>query len=77
MWPMTNDEMTRFLLRLFMAGVLAAEAAELAELEPFRRLLFVLRRAVVPPLTLQARERDYISHNRPVGVDLPAPDGGT
>jgi hypothetical protein len=42
----------------------AAEATELAHLEPFRRLLLVLRRAVIAPLTLGAGERDDVSHNQ-------------
>jgi hypothetical protein len=50
------------LLGLFMPCVLPAEAAELAELEPLRRFLLVLRRAVVAPLTFEARERDNVSH---------------
>jgi hypothetical protein len=49
-------------LRLFMRCMFAAEAAELAELEPLGRLLFVLRRAVVAPLALGAGERDDVSH---------------
>jgi len=51
------------LLRLPMPGVFTAEAAELAQLEPFARLLLVLRRAVVAPLTLGARQGDDVSHN--------------
>jgi hypothetical protein len=50
------------LLGLFMSRVLATEAAVLAELEPLRRLLLVLRRAVVAPFALEARERDDVSH---------------
>jgi hypothetical protein len=46
-----------------MSRVLPAEPAELAHLEPFSRLLLVLRRAVVAPLTFEARERDDVSHN--------------
>jgi hypothetical protein len=42
--------------------MLPAEPAELAHLEPFSRLLLVLRRAVVAPLTFEARERDDVSH---------------
>ena len=45
-----------------MRRVLAAEAAELAELQPLGRLLLVLRRAVVTPLTLSARQRNDVSH---------------
>jgi hypothetical protein len=39
-----------------------AEAAELAEFQPVRRLLPVLRRAVIAPLALGARERHDVSH---------------
>jgi hypothetical protein len=39
-----------------------AEPAELAHLEPLGGLLLVLRRAVIAPLTLEARERDDVSH---------------
>src|SRR5690349_5100536 len=42
--------------------MLAAEAAVLAELDPLRRLLLVLRRAVVPTLALAAREMNDVSH---------------
>ena len=52
----------RLLLRLLVRRVLPAEAAELAHLEPLGRLLLVLRRAVVAPLTLGARQRDDVSH---------------
>ena len=45
-----------------MPRVLPAEAAVLAELEPLRRLLLVLRRRVVAPFALQARQRDVVSH---------------
>jgi hypothetical protein len=40
-----------------------AEPAELAHLEPLGRLLLVLRRAVVTPLTFGAGERDDVSHD--------------
>jgi hypothetical protein len=40
-----------------------AEATELAHLQPLGRLLLVLGRAVVAPLTLDAGERDDVSHN--------------
>jgi hypothetical protein len=43
--------------------VFPTEAAELRELEPLGRLLLVLRRAVVAPLTFGAGERDDVSHN--------------
>jgi len=65
-WP------TRLLL-LLMRLVLPAERAVLLHLEPFRRLLLVLRRAVVAALTLAARHLDDVSHcktsraNRPTG----------
>src|SRR3982751_3336086 len=47
-----------------MRRMFAAEAAEFAELEPFRRLLLVLRRAVIAPLTFLASERDDVPHGR-------------
>ena len=43
--------------------MLPAEPAVLAQLEAFGRLLLVLRRAVVAPLALGARQRDQVSHN--------------
>ena len=46
-----------------MARMLPAEPAVLAHLEPFGRLLLVLRRAVIAPLALEARERDDVPHN--------------
>ena len=51
------------LLRLLVRRVLSAEAAELAELQPLGRLLLVLRRAVVAPLTFGARQRNDVSHD--------------
>src|SRR5687768_13419712 len=45
-----------------MRHVLAAEPAELAQLEPLARLLLVLRRAVVAALARGARQRDDVSH---------------
>ena len=45
-----------------MSRMLPTEAAVLAELEPLGRRLLVLRRAVIAPLTLGARQRDDISH---------------
>ena len=45
-----------------MSRMFATEAAELAELEPLRRLLLVLRRAVVPALAVAAREVNDVSH---------------
>src|SRR5437867_3682076 len=50
------------LLRLLVRSMFSAEAAELRELQPLGRFLLVLRRAVVAPLALGARERDQISH---------------
>jgi hypothetical protein len=49
-----------------MRRVFATEAAELRELQPLRRLLLVLRRAVIAPLTFLASERDDVPH----GVSL-------
>jgi hypothetical protein len=40
-----------------------AETTELAHLQPLGRLLLVLGRAVVAPLTLEARKRDDVSHD--------------
>jgi hypothetical protein len=42
--------------------MLPAEAAVLVELDPLRRLLLVLRRAVVPALAVAAREMNDVSH---------------
>jgi hypothetical protein len=39
-----------------------AEAAVLVELDPLRRLLLILRRAVVPALAVAAREMNDVSH---------------
>jgi fatty acid desaturase len=50
------------LLRFSMADVLAAEAAVLAQLQALAGLLLVLGRAVIPALTLGARQGDYVSH---------------
>src|SRR4029077_8200879 len=50
------------LLALFVSRMFPAEPAELAHLETLGRLLLVLRRAVVAPLTLRAGERDDVSH---------------
>jgi hypothetical protein len=52
----------RRLLGLSMRDVLAAEAAVLAQLEPLAGLLLVLRRAVIPALTLGARQGNDVSH---------------
>jgi hypothetical protein len=45
-----------------MRRVLAAERTELAQLDPFRRLLLVLGRAVVATLALAARHLNDVSH---------------
>jgi hypothetical protein len=50
------------LFALFMRRVLPAEAAELRELQPLRRLLLVLRRAVIASPAHGARQRDDVSH---------------
>ena len=50
------------LFRFFVRRMFAAEAAELAELEPLARLLLVLGRAVVATLTVLARQGDDVSH---------------
>src|SRR5438034_5256480 len=47
---------------LFMRRVLAAEPAELAQLDTLGRLLLVLGRRVVAPLAVGARERDDVPH---------------
>jgi hypothetical protein len=51
------------LLALLVRRVLSTEATKLGELEPLGRLLLVLRRAVVAPLALLARQGDDVSHN--------------
>src|ERR1700687_4478634 len=55
-----------------MGRVLAAEAAELAQLEPLARLLPVLGRAVIAALALGARHRDDFSHALDPGPWPPA-----
>src|SRR5687767_14080448 len=50
------------LLGLLVPCVLAAVPAVLAQLEPLGRLLLVLRRAVVPPFALVARQRNDVAH---------------
>ena len=44
--------------------VLAAVSAELVELEPLGALPAVLRRAVIPPFALGARQGDDFTHQR-------------
>ena len=51
------------LLGFFMSRMLAATIAELGKLQARCGLLLVLRRAVIAPLTFEARERDDVSHN--------------
>jgi hypothetical protein len=55
--------LTNALFRFLMRRMLPAEAAVLAELEPLRRLLLVLGRAVVAPLAVAARQVNDVSHN--------------
>jgi hypothetical protein len=50
------------LLGLFVRRVLPAVAAELAELQPLAGLFLVLGGAVVPALTLAARQGNDVSH---------------
>src|SRR5262245_37305638 len=50
------------LLLLLVSGVLAAETAVLAHLEPLGGLLLVLGRAVVAALAVAARQLDDVSH---------------
>jgi hypothetical protein len=45
-----------------MRRVLATEATELVECDPFGRLLLVLGRAVVPAFAVAAREMNDVSH---------------
>ena len=51
------------LLRFLMRRVLAAEAAILRKLDPLRRLLLVLRRAVIAALAFPAREMNDVAHD--------------
>jgi hypothetical protein len=51
------------LLGLPVRDVLAAEAAVLAQLDPFARLLLVLRGAVVTAFALGARQGDDVTHD--------------
>ena len=69
-WPMNNDRDSRRSprsrsLRFLVPHVLAAVAAELAELEALGRLLSVLRRAVIPALAFGARQTDDVPHSEP------------
>src|SRR5262245_46618768 len=50
------------LLLLLVRSVLAAERTELLQLDPLRRLLLVLGRAVVATLALAARHMNDVSH---------------
>src|SRR6187399_2753129 len=58
-----------------MTDVLAAEAAVLAQLQPLAGLLLVLGRAVVPALTLGARQGNDVSHGcySTISLIVPAP----
>jgi hypothetical protein len=47
-----------------MRLVAAAEATVFAQLQPLARLLLVLGRAVIPALTLGARQGDDVSHGK-------------
>ena len=72
------SEVLRQLLRLLVPRVLLAGPAVLAQLEALGRLLPVLRRAVVPALTVEARERNNVSHKAlsryaRISVIVPAP----
>src|SRR5262249_8035967 len=59
-----KSQMTNALLRLFMCSVTPALSTKLLELEAIRGLLLVLRRCVVPVLTLGTLKRNIISwHN--------------
>ncbi len=55
--------------RLAVGTVATAEAAILAEFQPFRGLLFILLRVIVAPLALRAGEDDhhailFLGHNQ-------------
>jgi hypothetical protein len=52
---------SEILLRLFVISVLAATAAELAELKPIRRGLLILGRYVVTALTCTTLENNIIA----------------
>jgi hypothetical protein len=64
--PCTQKSQISF--ALFVSSVLPAEPAVLAHLEAFGRLLLVLGRAVIAPLTFEARERDDVSHDYLLGI---------
>src|SRR5205085_5021223 len=54
------------LLRLFVVRVPTAAAAELAELQPLRRRLLILRRHVITTLAFRALKHNIIAwHNSP------------
>jgi hypothetical protein len=57
------DSSFKFLFGLLVLRVLPAEAAVLRERDPFRRLLLVLRRAVVATLAVAAGQMNDVSHN--------------
>jgi hypothetical protein len=59
MLKLVNCQLLRFLMR----RVLAAEAAEFRKLDPLRRLLLVLRRAVIATLAVAAGHMNDVSHN--------------
>src|SRR6202022_3528521 len=64
-WPIPRrgaHSPLQFLLGLLVPGVLPAVPAVLAHLEAVGRLLPVLRRAVVPPLTFVARQTNDVAH---------------
>ena len=53
-----------------MARVATAATAELAELQPLRRRLLVLRRHVIATLAFRALQHDVIAwHNSPSNLD--------
>ena len=56
------SEVLRQLLRFLVPRVLLAEPAVLAQLEALGRLFPVLRRAVIPALTVEARQRNNVPH---------------
>ena len=64
-WPLD-------LLALLVRRVLPAEPAVLGELEPFRALTAVLRRAVVAALAVGAGQLDDVSHcSVPLQLQIP------